>query len=165
MKDFESKYDELIKYIKENNSNCTIVLCNCCPRGDTDTTTVNNVIYKLSKQHGAEYIDMDRSFQGQDGVNNKYLSRDGIHLSHSGIKRFLGTLNVKFEVVDNFDNCVFVKKRENVRSEPQNNHRSTYANFQSHAAHRMDKIVTLEGSATNAGKKTTIQPTADTGNN
>lgn len=120
MKSFERKYDELIKYIKDQNSLCTIVLCNSCPRGDTDTRSVNNTINKLSTQHGTELIDMDRSFHGKDGsIPMKYYSKDSIHLSPSGVRRFLGTLNVRFEIVDDFDRCVFEKRNIARQFEPR----------------------------------------------
>ena len=37
----------------------------------------------------------------------QYYSRDGIHLSHSGIKRLLYALNRKVNIVANFDLCVY----------------------------------------------------------
>ena len=47
-------------------------------------------------------------FFGRNRVlTRRYYSRDGIHLSHSGIKRLLDALNRNVNIVGNFDLCVY----------------------------------------------------------
>ena len=41
---FEEMFDQLIQYIKEANNQCRVILCNTCPRGDTSTSEVNDII-------------------------------------------------------------------------------------------------------------------------
>ena len=49
---FEEMYDRLIQHIKEASSHCKIILCNSCPRGDTSTTELNDIIQTLAEHHG-----------------------------------------------------------------------------------------------------------------
>ena len=42
---FHNKFSDLIKTIKLKNSKCKLFLCTSCPRGDTDVTDVNDVIF------------------------------------------------------------------------------------------------------------------------
>ena len=48
----------------------------------------------------------------KDGeLSTRYFHHDGIHLTASGTKRLLDALNRGFQVVKDFDNCVFTGKR------------------------------------------------------
>ena len=47
-------------------------------------------------------------FYGKDSLpTTRYYSGDGIHLSHSGIKRLLDAVNVSMKTVQDFELCVF----------------------------------------------------------
>ena len=66
MEYFEEKFDQLLSHIKQKNSSCKVIIVNCCPRGDVDTTAVNHIIYRLSEYHHMDLIDADHAF------HNKY---------------------------------------------------------------------------------------------
>lgn len=119
MEYFEEKLDQLLTYIKEKNSTCKVLLVNCCPRRDVDTTEVNRIIYGLSEHHHMDLVDADHAFHNKySEVIERYFSSDSIHLSQSGVKRLLGAINSKLEIVQNFDKCVFTKSVPNSRSGP-----------------------------------------------
>lgn len=110
---FEEIYEQLIQYIKRSNRQCKIILCNTCPRGDTSTTDLNEIIQRLSKQHHATLIDLDQAFHDRHGdIIQRYYTSDSIHLSPSGVKRLLGVLNKEVTIVNNFDRCVFPKRQQ-----------------------------------------------------
>lgn len=108
---FEEKYEQLLLHIKQN-SKCKILLVNSCPRGDTDTSEVNEVIRGLSEHHEVELVDVHDAFFNKKGeLIKRYYCGDAIHLSDSGVKRLVGTINSKINVVHNFSGCVFTNKR------------------------------------------------------
>lgn len=116
---FEEKYEQLLSYIKQRNGQCSVHLMNCCPRGDTSTSMTNEVIHRLSEYHHVDVIDTDHAFHDKYGeVINRYYSSDSIHLSQSGIKRLLGTLGKKLQIVQNFEQCTFTKSSRNRQSVP-----------------------------------------------
>ena len=45
---FEEKYDQLISIVNTGNAQCTLYICKIAPRGDTDVTTLNSCIERLS---------------------------------------------------------------------------------------------------------------------
>ena len=47
------------------------------------------------------------SIQGMYFPPNRYYNYDGIHLSHSGVKRLLDAINGSVKIVVNYDLCVF----------------------------------------------------------
>ena len=110
---FEEVYDQLIQHVRQINNSCHIFLCNSCPRGDTDTTEVNEAILHLSEQHGISLIDLDKAFHDKDGnVIMRYYNRDTIHLSSSGVKRLVGTINNEVSIVCDFESCVFPSRNQ-----------------------------------------------------
>ena len=110
---FEEVYDQLIQHVRQINNSCHIFLCNSCPRGDTDTTEVNEAILRLSEQHGISLIDLDKAFHDKDGnVIMRYYNRDTIHLSSSGVKRLVGTINNEVSIVCDFESCVFPSRNQ-----------------------------------------------------
>ncbi|MEW8542647.1 MAG: GDSL-type esterase/lipase family protein [Candidatus Thiodiazotropha sp.] len=105
---FEEIYDQVIQHIKLVNRNCRIILCNICPRGDTSTADMNEVIKQLSQHHDTTLIDMDRAFHDSHGkIIERYFVADCIHLSSSGIKRLLGAISKEIQIVKDFEHCVF----------------------------------------------------------
>lgn len=105
---FEEKYDQLLDYIMQKNHQCKVLLASSCPRGDADTSDINGVIHRLAQVHKMQFVDMDHAFHNKHGeIIDRYYSRDSIHLSQSGIKRLLGTLNNFVEIVSNFNHCVY----------------------------------------------------------
>ena len=48
----------------------------------------------------------------------RYFSNDGIHLSHSGIKRLLDAMNTTTKIVVDYELCVF----SNFKTQNQNSH-------------------------------------------
>ena len=109
MEYFEEKYEQLIKYIQNQNQSCVIYLCNICPRDDVELNRTNDVIKGLSSVHGAVYIDTNNGFFDKQNDLRTYFygERDWIHLSQSGTKRLLGSINSHVQVVENFKTCVF----------------------------------------------------------
>lgn len=109
MEYFEEKCDQFMRSIKNKNAECEIFMCTSCPRGDTEVEDVNDVIIRLSGIHGANCVDANLAFY--DKSHNLrphfYKPRDNIHLSRSGVKRVLGTINEHTPIVDNFEKCVF----------------------------------------------------------
>ena len=90
--------------MRQINNSCHIVLCNSCP---TDTTEVNEAILRLSEQYGISLIDLYKAFHDKDGnVIMRYYNRGIIHLSSSGVKRLVGTINNELSVVCDFESCV-----------------------------------------------------------
>ena len=113
---FEHIYDQLIQYIKDSNEHCKITICNSYPRSDTSTSEVNDIIQTLAEHHGVCLIDQDKAFYDRHGkIIEGYDDTDCIHLSSSGVKSLLGTINKE---VNDFAKCVFIKHRRN-RAQPQ----------------------------------------------
>ena len=105
---FEVKYDQLIQHIKDVNDQCQIFLCNSCPRGDCSTSEVNDLIKSLAEEYQITMIDVNKSFcDSRKKIIDRYYSKDCIHLSNSGVKRLLGTINTEISVVHDFDKCIF----------------------------------------------------------
>lgn len=124
---FEEKYDQLLRYIHQKNRLCNVLLVNICPRGDVDTAEINSVIHRLSQVYNMQLVNADHAFHDKHGeIIDRYYSRDSIHLSHSGIKRLLGTLNNYAEIVNNFDQCVYNRqeKRRSSHRQQHNAHRN-----------------------------------------
>ena len=119
---FEEKYDQVIQHIKESNKNCKIILCLSCPRGDTCTSEVNNIIQSLAQHHGIGLIDQDKAFHNKHGnIIAGYFHTDSIHLSASGVKRLLGTINQEVTIVNDFEKCAYGRPSGNKpqRRQPQ----------------------------------------------
>ena len=74
IKHFEEMYRKLLTHIKLK-SDCKMVLVNSCPRGDTDTSAVNNVIRRLSEHYEAEFVDAYKAFYDKNSklINKYYL--------------------------------------------------------------------------------------------
>lgn len=120
---FEEKYDQLLDYIAQKNSLCKVLLVNSCPRGDVDTAEINSAIQRLAQVYSMQLVDMDHAFHNRHGeIIDRYYSPDSIHLSQSGIKRLLGTLNTYIEIVNNFDQCAYYRqeRRGNTPHRQQN---------------------------------------------
>ncbi|MEW8548504.1 MAG: GDSL-type esterase/lipase family protein [Candidatus Thiodiazotropha sp.] len=110
---FEEVYERVISHIKQINNTCKIILCNSCPRGDTCTAEVNEVIQRLSNYHLTGLIDLNKAFHDSHGkIIDRYYVSDSIHLSASGIKRLLGAINKEVDIVRSFDNCVFPNRQK-----------------------------------------------------
>lgn len=106
---FEEKYDQLITSVKSKNSSCQLFLCTSCPRGDTEVMDINEVIMRLCETNKLTCIDTNSAFYDRKDQlrDHFYKPRDNIHLSRSGIKRLLGTIDQHLGVVDNFEKCVY----------------------------------------------------------
>ena len=115
---FEEKYEQLLVHIQEN-SQSKILLVNSCPRGDVDTGEVNEVIQGLKEHHKLELVDVHKAFFNRKGeLIRRYYSWDSIHLSDSGVKRLLGTINNKVNIVEDFSHCVFTTGKRTGRKPP-----------------------------------------------
>ena len=116
-------YDKLIQYIKVQNTQCKIMLCNSCPRGDTSTTELNEIIQSLTEHYGASLIDQDKAFHDRKGyVIHGYYDTDSIHLSSSGVKHLLRTINKEAAIVNDFGRCFYGRRQAN-RAEKQQQRR------------------------------------------
>lgn len=110
---FEEKYDQLIRHIKGVNSQCQIFLCNLCPRGDTSTSEVNDLIKSLTEEHQIVMIDVDKTFHdSRNNVIRRYYDSDSIHLSSSGVKRLLNAINNKITIVQDYNLCSFNRRQQ-----------------------------------------------------
>lgn len=113
---FEEKYDQLLDYIQKKNNKCEVLVVSSCPRGDTDTTEINSIIHRLAEEYHMTFVDAYYAFHNKHGeVIDRYYSKDSIHLSTSGIKRLLGTINNFVEIVQNFDQCIFLRQQRGGR--------------------------------------------------
>lgn len=121
---FEEMFDQVIQHIIDANTQCKIVLCTSCPRRDTCTSEVNVIIQALAQHHGVSLIDQDKAFHDRHGnIIAAYYGKDGIHLSTSGVKRLLGTINKEVTIVDDFTKCAYDRRRGTNRSQqPKKRH-------------------------------------------
>ena len=105
----EEMYDQLIVQLQSSNPNLRIYISKVAPRGDTDVSSLNTLIERLSAHHGLEIVDIFTAFHDKNGfVCTRYFNtNDAIHPSPSGVKRILGTLNRKVSIVQNFDMVVY----------------------------------------------------------
>ena len=110
---FESKYNKLLQNVQLKNPNCEILLCELCPRYDVDVREFNNVIYQVALDTGAIMIQLFSTFLKHGWVVDRYYTKDGIHLSTSGIKRMLGGINEVHHIVDDFKTCTFYQRGRN----------------------------------------------------
>ena len=102
---FEEKYDQLISFIQSANRDCAIYLSKVLPRGDIDVAEFNRSrVADHWAMHQVKCIeDTSSLFFGQNGLpSSRYFSNDGIHLSHSGIKRRFDALNRHIGIVSDF---------------------------------------------------------------
>ena len=60
-------YDQMMQYVKDTNNQCNIILCNSCPRGDTSTSEVNDIIKSHTQHYGISLIDQNKAFHDRDG--------------------------------------------------------------------------------------------------
>ena len=95
---FEEKYDELVGYIKAANNDCAVYLCKVVPRGDVDVSGINTSIERVEnfwRMHNLKLVtSTNELFFGADGLPcGRYYSTDGIHMSHSGTKRLIDSIN------------------------------------------------------------------------
>ena len=109
---FEKKYDQLISLVKTGNPDCELYMCNISPRGDADVRHYNACIAQLVtywKKHKVTLIKESESFfYGRDGLpTSRYFGDDGIHLSNSGIKRLLHTIDSEVHIVSDFELCTY----------------------------------------------------------
>ena len=85
-----------------------IYTCTLCPRIDTDTSEVNEVIHRLCQHHNIGIIDLNQVFYDKRGsVMERYYVKDSIRMSASGVKRLLGVIDKEITVVEIYDTCVF----------------------------------------------------------
>ena len=107
IKQFEDLYSQLLTHI-QRKSECKIILVNSCPRKDADTSAVNAAIRSLSSSYGTELVDAYMYFHDKNNtLISKYLSKDSIHLSASGVRRLLGMINVQLGIVHDFAYCAY----------------------------------------------------------
>lgn len=106
---FEEKYTQLLTRIRNKNPGCQVYLCTSCPRGDTDVTDVNDILTQLCIEKGLKCININSAFYDRQGQlrSHFYKPRDNIHLSRSGVKRVLGSINQHVQIVENFERCVY----------------------------------------------------------
>lgn len=106
---FEHKYQQLIAHVKILNPTCKIFLCTACPRGDTNVTDINEMIEQLCHRNKLTCVNVYEAFF--DKHNKKrdhfYKPRDNIHLSRSGTKRLLGSIDTHVHIVENYNSCVY----------------------------------------------------------
>lgn len=147
---FEEKYDQLLDYIKKKNNKCEVLVVSSCPRGDTDTTEVNSIIHRLADEHQMTFVDAYYAFHNKHGeVIERYYSKDSIHLSTSGIKRLLGTINNFVNIVQNFDQCGYLRRQGRGRPATAQLKRGLNAGNQRLPAHNGGKLLCNKCGETN----------------
>ena len=125
---FEEMFDQVIQHIKGANHQCKIILCTSCPRSDTSTSDVNDIIQTLAQHHNISFINQNKAFHDRHGhIIAGYYDTDGIHLSPSGVKRLLGTINREVTIVDDFAKCAYGRhrgttRRQQTRKQQQQHH-------------------------------------------
>ncbi|MEW8340004.1 MAG: GDSL-type esterase/lipase family protein [Candidatus Thiodiazotropha taylori] len=113
---FEEVFDQVIQHIKAANNQCKIILCASCPRSDTSTSDVNDIMHTLAQHHNISFIDQNKAFHDRRGnIIAGYYDTDGIHLSPSGVKRLLGTINKEVTIVDDFAKCAYGRRQGIIR--------------------------------------------------
>ena len=110
---FEDKYDQLISLVKTSSPKSMAYICKITPRGDTNVTSFNSCIERLAlhwQKHDVICINNTNYSYGIKRVpTTRFFSKDGIHLSWSGIKRLLDAISTVINIVDNYDCCVFMR--------------------------------------------------------
>jgi hypothetical protein len=92
LRNFEDDLVEIINFLQK--CKCDVFICNICPRVDTDTVPVNDLIEQLCKRKSVNYINCYSSFVFADGTVAKSLyMRDGIHLNKFGTSSLLKSIN------------------------------------------------------------------------
>lgn len=111
-KAFIDSYEQLISLIKIANPECTIYVCKIAPRGDVDVAEFNSSIERLSQHWRNQNVHCisntyDYFFNKNYLPASRYFSRDGIHMSHSGVKRLLDAVSTSITIVADYNLCVF----------------------------------------------------------
>ncbi|MES9905996.1 MAG: GDSL-type esterase/lipase family protein [Sedimenticola sp.] len=111
---FDNQYEQLIMYVKEANNLCNIFICSSCPRGDVNVEDINNILKRQCDTHNLKLIDTHGAYFDKNGQLRSYFyrPRDNIHLSNSGTKRLLGTINKEIHIVENFEQCVHESQKQ-----------------------------------------------------
>lgn len=79
---------------------CHIYLCTACPRRDVDVTAYNSMVHQIQEETGVYCIDCYTPFVYGDGrPAGHYYVRDGIHLSVSGSKTLVYTINKTLGII------------------------------------------------------------------
>lgn len=103
----EERFDQLIVQIRNRNPDCKIFLCTSCPRNDCDVSELNSLLSSLCREHSIQVVEMEKHFCSQEGTPVlRYYGRDKIHLSKSGVRRFLDSIEKTCEnlsLIDNFE--------------------------------------------------------------
>ncbi|MES9881522.1 MAG: GDSL-type esterase/lipase family protein [Sedimenticola sp.] len=118
---FEERYEQLLMYVKKSNPSCRVFICNSCPRGDVNVQEFNDIMQRQCDTHNVKLIDAHSAYFGKDGQLRSYFyrPRDNIHLSNSGTKRLLGTINDHIKIVENFEICAYdAHKNQQMNTRP-----------------------------------------------
>ena len=92
-----------------------------CPRGDTSTSEINDMVKSLSEENQIEMINVSNMFHDSHGnIIRRYYDSDSIHLSSSGVKRLLHAINDQICIVQDFDHCAF-NRRHQMKTKPGSN--------------------------------------------
>lgn len=137
----EEKYNQLIQYIKTANSGIAIILCTASPRKDCLVSDLNDIIKSLSEAHCTKLVKMENYFCDiQGNPVPRYYSRDKIHLSKSGIRRLLDSIEKSVDniaLVENFEACIFDRRADKQRSQYINQRRGDSQNQQRSVNYRV----------------------------
>lgn len=130
----EEKYDQLIALIKAGNEHCKVILNKVAPRGDVDVNPLNMIIERLSSHHNTECVDSYSAFHDQNGkLLMRFLNdNDRIHLSRSGTKRLLATINTCTQIVEDYTKCVFPGMPNHLGYQPRGSYRYQHVEQRHH---------------------------------
>ena len=106
---YEERLDQLISYIKTENAECDIFICNMCPRSDKNVSTINTIILRQCETHSVIHIDAYRGFFSKRNQLRQHFFKpwDNVHLSRAGTRRLLGIINEQIEIVEDFAYCAY----------------------------------------------------------
>ena len=111
----ESKYDQLLQYIKSANGDIKITICTVCPRRDADVKDLNDILKTLGDEYNAHVVEVEDYFCTDGNPVMRYYGNDQIHLSKSGIRRLLDCIEKSTErisLVDNYESCSYGRAPE-----------------------------------------------------
>ena len=106
---YEERLDQLISYIKTENAECDIFICNMCPRSNKNVSTINAIILRQCETHSVIHIDTYNCFFSKGNQLRQHFSkpRDNVHLLRAGTRCLLGIINEQIKIVEDLVYCAY----------------------------------------------------------
>ncbi|MCG7879539.1 MAG: hypothetical protein N0C90_24890, partial [Candidatus Thiodiazotropha endolucinida] len=147
---FMDLYEQLLNKVKGANPACRIYVCKIAPRGDVDVTDFNNGIERLSQHWKNKNVycisnTYDYFFTKHYLPASRYFGRDGIHMSHSGIKRLIDAVNTSVKIVADYNLCVFSSYKTQLQRGQTSNRQRRKTQYKSYMGNHMRGINSQHG--------------------